>query len=403
MRLARPRVVIRALPLLFALSTLTACETRKQAVVLWHAYNGAERDALTLSVARWNSQNPDHPVELVAVPHSGYGDKVSAAIPNGNGPDLFIYAQDRIGGWVDGGIVEPIEFWLDDARMDRFTRESSAAMSYKGSLWGLPMTVKPLAMFYRTDLVEKAPASTDALIALAPMMREREGYALAYANVDLFGHAPWLYAFDGKILDDSGKLAIASDAAARAMVFAKKLVDTNTAPRIDEAKNVAQLFNSGRAATAVSGPWFINDIDPGVPWAVAPLPTVSETGKPAAPFLSVEGLMMSARANDKDSAFAVMDFLTSDAAAIERVKLGRQVVPNPAADVETASDPVLAAFRAQLPHSVPMAMDPTMRLVWTPYRNALGEVIAGRSEAGAQLLAVEHEVQTYLAKARSEQ
>ena len=37
-----------------------------------------------------------------------------------------------------------------------------------------------------------------------------------------------------------------------------------------------------------------------------------------------------------------------------------------------------------------------MRLVWTPYQNALGEVLAGRRDAGKQLLEVEHQVEEYL-------
>ena len=42
----------------------------------------------------------------------------------------------------------------------------------------------------------------------------------------------------------------------------------------DEASSalVSQLFNSGRAATAISGPWFLSQIDRGVPYAVAPMP-----------------------------------------------------------------------------------------------------------------------------------
>lgn len=383
--------------LLFAgICTLTACE-HKRGVVLWHAYNGSEREALTLSVARWNEQHPEQPVELVGVPHAGFGDKLTSAIPGGNGPDLFIYAQDRIGAWVDAGIVEPIEFWLDDARVDRFSSEAVAAMGYKGSLWGLPVTVKSLALFYRKDLVTTPPRTTDELIALGETLRKGGNrYAIAYSNVDLYGHAPWLYGYGGRILDDNGKLAIASDDAADAMRFAKRLVDTKTAPSKIDGANVATMFNRGEAATAMSGPWFIDGIGEDVPWGVASLPTVTETGKPAAPFLGVDGLIMSARAHDKDSAFAVMDFLTSDAAALERVKIGRQVVPNPAADAEVSSDPVLSAFRTQLAYAVPMAMDPAMRMVWTPYRNAIGEVLAGRGQPGPQLLAVEREVQSYL-------
>src|SRR4029077_11815722 len=106
------------------------------------------------------------------------------------GPDLFIYPQDRIGDWADSGVIEPLEVWVDEGRASRFTDEAVATMAYKGSLWGLPVAVKSIALYYRTDLIAEPPRTTDALIALTPGMKAKNGYALAYANVDLYGHAP---------------------------------------------------------------------------------------------------------------------------------------------------------------------------------------------------------------------
>jgi len=399
----RPVLVDRLLllPILVVLLALSACE-RAQGIVLWHAYNGAERDALEATAARWNAEHRDQPLELVAVPYSAFADKLTSAIPGGNGPDLFIYPQDRIGAWADGGVIEPIEFWVDDARADRFTRESVESMAYKGSLWGLPVTVKSLALFYRPDLVPTPPRTTDELLALAPAMRAKAGYAIAYANVDLYGHAPWLSGHGGTIMDASGELAIATPEAAAAMAFARSLVAKGAAPAGAEGPLVATLFNEGKAATVISGPWFVTDIAKGTPWKVATLPIVSSTGKHAAPFLGAEGLLMSARARDKDTAFEVMDALTSDVAAIERARIARQVVPNPRAydDPTVAADPVLGAFRAQLEHTVAMPKGPAMRMIWTPYKTALGEVIAGRAEPADQLRSVEREVKGYLAGAQ---
>jgi arabinogalactan oligomer / maltooligosaccharide transport system substrate-binding protein len=374
---------------------------RDRDIVLWHAYNGAERAALETGAARWNAEHPDHPLELVAVPYGAFGDKLTSAIPGGNGPDLFIYPQDRIGDWAEGGVIEPIEFWVDDAIADRFTEEALAAMAYKDSLWGLPVATKSLALFYRTDLAPEPPRTTDELLALGRAMRARQGYAVAYANVDLYGHAPWLFGYGGTIMDDAGTLSIATPEAAAAMRFARELVERGATAEHAEGPLVATLFNEGKAATAISGPWFVADIAKTVPWKVATLPIVSATGKPAAPFLGAEGLLMSARSHDKDTAFAVMSALTSDVAAIERAKTAGQVVPNPAAyaDPDVARDPVLAAFRAQLAHTVPMPKAPAMRMVWIPYKTALGEVIAGRADPGTQLRAVEREVSGYVAGA----
>ncbi|HUS28657.1 MAG TPA: extracellular solute-binding protein [Kofleriaceae bacterium] len=384
---------------LVLLALLAGCgQQRENGVVLWHAYTGQERAALEVTAATWNAAHADTPLVLVAVPYDSFADKLTSAIPRGNGPDLFIYPHDRIGDWADAGTIEPIEFWVDDARADRFTEQAIGAMAYHGSLWGLPLSAKSLALFVRTDLVATPPTTTDALIALAPQMKSKHGFALAYANVDLYFHAPWLHGFGGAVMDDEDRLSIATPEAASAMTFARRLVAEGISPADAQEPLVATLFNEGKAATVMSGPWFVAQINANVPWEVHTLPVISETGKPAAPFLGAEGILMSAQAHDKQAAFAVMDALTSDAAAVVRAKVARQVVANIHAydDPDVAKDPALKAFREQLDHSVPMPKSGAMRMVWTPYKTALGEVLSGRAQAGAQLISVEKEVNSYL-------
>jgi len=389
---------MKALVVALALAAAACGQAREPSVVLWHAYTGMERTALEQTAARWNAQHPDTPLTLVAVPHDSFADKLTSAIPRGNGPDLFIFADDRIPAWAESNTIEPIEFWVDDARADRFSTQAMTAMAYKGSLWGLPLAVKSVALYVRTDLVKTPPTTTDELIALAPAMKKSAGFAMAYANVDLYGHAPLLHGFGGKVINDDGTLAIATPEAAEAMAFARKLVADGIVPADTQLPMVASLFNAGKAATAVSGPWFIPDIAPTVPWQVVTLPIISPTGKPMTPFLGAESILMSAYAHDKSAAFAVMDALTSDDAALVRARDARQVVANLSVydDPQVARDPALRTFRAQLDHTVPMPKVPAMRLVWTPYQNALGEVLAGRSDPGAQLRAAEREVEGYL-------
>ncbi|HEY1555205.1 MAG TPA: extracellular solute-binding protein [Kofleriaceae bacterium] len=358
--------------------------------MLWHSYNGAERAALEETAATWNAAHPDTPLVLVAVPHDAFADKISSAVPRGNGPDLFIYAQDRVGDWADSGVIEPIEFWVDDARADRFGAQTLGLMAYRGSLWGMPLALKSLALFYRTDLVAQPPRTTDDFTL------RKNPYAVAFANPDLYAFAPWLHGFGGRVLDDDGKVALASPEAARALDFARSLIERDLAPRNAENSSIASMFNDGKVATAIQGPWFIPDIAPNVPWKVAPLPIVAATGRPAMPFLGAEAILMSSRARDKDAAFAVMDALTGDAAAIVRAK-ARQVVANPHAydDPAVAADPVLHAFRTQAEQSVPMSNEPAMRVVWTPYRTAIDDVISGHADARARLESLQDQVRGY--------
>jgi maltose-binding protein MalE len=399
--------VIRGLVVLLCALGLAACGTGEPAarVTLWHAYSGAERGALEELVAEWNATHPDVRVELVSVPFDAFSDKITAAIPNGNGPDLFIFAHDRLGDWAEAGLVEPVEFWVDEALADRFDLQAVSAMAYRGSLYGLPLAVKSLALFYRTDLLERPPATTDELLALgrAHTVRSAGRFGLVYENTKLYGHAPWLHGFGGGVFDARGELALATPEAAAALAFARELGGPNgIVPAESTATLAATLFNEGRAPMALSGPWFIGGIAPGVPWAVAPLPVVSATGRPAAPFLGAEGVMMSARARDKRAAFQVMAFLTGDHAAVVRARKARQVVPNRAAyaDPEVAKDTVLGGFRAQGAAAVPMPSTPTMRMVWTPYDTAIQKVIAQGVDPRAALAEAERELRGYLAGVR---
>ena len=90
-------------------------------LVVWHSYRAEERAAIEKVIAAYNAANPGNKVTALAVPFDAIADKISAAIPNGKGPDIFIYAQDRLGGWVvAGNTIEPIDFFLDDATKGRF-------------------------------------------------------------------------------------------------------------------------------------------------------------------------------------------------------------------------------------------------------------------------------------------
>jgi maltose-binding protein MalE len=387
----------RALAGLAAAAALAACRSPREGVVLWHAYNGPERAALEGLAADWNAGHADTPLTLVYVPYDAFADKITSAVPNGNGPDLFVYSHDRVGDWATSGVIEPIGFWVDDALADQYRRDALGELAYHGELWGLPVAVKCLALFYRTDRVPHPPRTTDELFAMAPSAHAHGAYPLAYANDDLYEHEVWLSGFGGEVLDEQGRVHVATAEAEAAMAFSKRLIDEHVVPAETTGPLVESLFNEGKADMVIEGPWFVGHIAKTVPWAVATLPTVSATGRPAAPFLSAEGVFMSARARGKTAAFRVMAFLAGDASAVRRAKDAHQVVPNVHAydDPELAGDPLQTAFRAQLEHTVPTPATPTMRLVWTPYMAALSKVQSGGATPADALREVEGEVRRY--------
>lgn len=379
---------------ILVLLIVAGCGDEPRGVVLWHAYAGPERAALEELADGWNAQHPDHPLSLVFVPYDAFADKLTAAIPNGNGPDLFIYGQDRIGAWAAADMIEPVDFWVDEDTAKRFDDDALFPLAYDGSLWGLPLATKTLALYYRPDLIDHPPTTTDELFDVARDARKHDRYALAYGGSELYGHAPWLFGYGGEIFDDAGALHVSSAEAVDAARFARRLVAEGVVPEELDPKELPSLFTRGEAEMAISGPWFLGNLEHSeVPWAVTELPIVSATGKPAAPFLTAEGVLMSARANDKETAYAVIDYLTSDASAILRGREARQVVANRAAydDDRIGGDGALTTFRKQAEVAVPMPATPVMNAVWRPYQLALENVLHG-GDPGDALRDVEHEV-----------
>src|SRR5512136_636141 len=127
------------------LAGLTAMAAPPVELVIWHSYRGGEAAAFEKVVAQYNAAKAAAGVKVTTlpVPYDAFADKITAAVPRGKGPDIFIYAQDRLGGWVEAGkTIEPIDFYVDKATLGRFLPSTVQAMTYHGTLYALPFNYK---------------------------------------------------------------------------------------------------------------------------------------------------------------------------------------------------------------------------------------------------------------------
>ena len=363
-------------------------------VVVWHAYRADEQKALEAAAHAYSAAHPDVIVEPVAVPYDAYTYKLEAAVPRGNGPDLFIGSHESLGEWSRTGLVMPIESYLAAGELDQFLDGTVAPLRVGAQLYGLPLAFKSLALFYRTDRLRAPPRNTDELLAIARGSRERGGYTLAYEAGNMFYQAAWLHGFGGRLLDDQGRPALDSPESVQAMAFVAQLASEKLLPEESTNTVAAQLFNDGRAGAIINGPWFLGEIARGVPFAVAPLPIVSATGRPAAPLLTIEAVLLASRAHEPQAAMAFARWLAGPEGALLRAHTARQTVAARATwdDPQIAANPILRAFRAQLADTVPMSNRPEMRLVWEPAQRALRRVLRGAAEPRQALAEVERAI-----------
>lgn len=355
-------------------------------ITLWHSYRGAEKDALEGLVKAWNTAHPADTVEPLAIPNDAFPNKLRTAIPQGNGPDLFLFAHNEVGNLASLGLLEPIDAMVDAATRAALFDNALAALTFGGKLYGLPLATKSAALFYNKRLVPTPPATTDEMVALARRLTDpaTRRFGLAYETGNAYFHGAWLFGFGGGLFDESGAIDLGATAAraaanAASFRFVQELVRVDkVVPEEANGALVSDLFNRGLAAMVINGPWFLGEIGKDVDFGVAPLPIVSATGKPAAPFLTVEGALFPARGPHVATALRFALHLVGPDAAVTRALAGQVVATRAAVtDPRVASNPVLAGFLAQVPQSVPMDNRPVMSLVWEPLRLALAKLLRG--------------------------
>lgn len=386
-------------------SLLLTSEAFAGNVVVWHAYRGKENEALQKVADAWNTKNPGTKIELLQIPYDAFADKVTASIPRGKGPDLFIFAQDRVGDWAASGAIEAIDFWLTDDLKKAYLDPTLEALTYDDAVYGLPIAFKTVALYYNTTLVKAPPATTDELIAAAKKVTDpkKSTYGLVYENANFYFHAAWMQGFGGRVFDKSGKPTLGDPGVIDSMAFAQDLAKKQgIMPEEVTSTLVTTLFNRGQAAMVINGPWFMAELDKNVPFKVALLPTITKSGKRATPFLTAEGVIMSAKATDKKAAFEVMKHLTSVEAGKIMATVGRQTSARKEVydDPTIAKDEILAAFREQLKSSVPMPNSPAMRMVWSPATTAMNKVINGNANPADAMKECQAEVEKLVKGAR---
>ena len=357
--------------ILVALAVLPGARARAaDELVLWHVYHGKEREGIEAAIKAFNEDHPEVRILPQDQPFNGFSSKIRSAVPRGNGPDLFIYNHDQLGGWADAGLLAPQEV------PDDMLAPAREGVRYQDQYWAQPLACKTAALFYNPELLSRPPGNEQELWETAHRETRNDRYGLVYEATSIYHNAGWFLGAGGSFFDDQGNIDVDTPEMTSALAFAHRsvLVD-RVCPEEATAVVVAQLFNDGKAAMVINGPWFLSEIDPDTPFAVAPLP------QPARPLLTVESVFVSAYAEDVERAKRAALLLAGTEYEAMRIAEARQVV----ARERAYGDVVLDAFASSARTSVPTPNLPQMALIWEPGNAAFRRVVRGAStpEEGA--------------------
>lgn len=321
-------------------TTTVPAEQTAATLVLWYGWSGGAQQALLRLVDTFNKEHPTIRVFPQQMPIASLGGDLRAAVQAGSGPHMVLLPSGWLGGLVADDVLLPLDPLLDanqQRSMLPVAIGSAQTQDADGArhLYGQPITVDTLALFYNKANVLAAPATTADLFNLARGLSEpsasppRWGFALSLSVETTIGY---LYAFDGRLFDDQGALVLGNsgragterwlDWTAALNADQRLLARPYSSVEVDrELKNNQALMTFGWAHQLgeYRQLW-------GEQFGVAPLPKLAETNRLPQPYAQSDVVAINARATsgDQGAAAEFLRYLASDQAQRELLGAGLQ-------------------------------------------------------------------------------
>ncbi len=147
-----------------------------------------------------------------------------------------------------------------------------------------------------------------------------------------------------------------------------------------------ESFGTGRAPFAITGPWAVSQEDTGfkamgVNYVVEPIPSI-DGGTPA-PFVGVQGFMVSAQAaNPLIAQTFIVEVMATEEAQTALFEAGGRPPAHTAAFEKASSDPDIQGFGLSGINGQPQPSIPEMGSVWTAWTDAYSLIFTGGATPG---------------------
>jgi len=342
-------------------------------ITIWEAYGAsgsAEKDAFGTMVTAVQTANPGLVVNVLDVPFNNLFTKFATAAAAGGGPDLYIAPNDSIGSQARAGLLKDVTSMQATLLADPYNISQTAitADTVDGKLYGIPESMKAVALFYRTDMLPTAPKTTADWLTAAKTTPLGLVYGAngggAYYQWGLYG------AFGGKILDDSGKCAAtATTGVADSLKFLTdfkaaggKLYQNDTDAKTD--------FIAGKIAGFIDGPWQTGDLSKALPGKLAVAPGPTAAGGAFQPMAAPDSFYINDSSANADLAtqFA-LQMLSQEQTFMDKaghIPANTKLVP---------TDPITAGFATQIATGFARPTAKELDNYWGNFGNAIAAVV----------------------------
>lgn len=310
---------------------------------------------------------------------------------SGNGPDIVIGAHDWIGNLVQNGSIDPVA--LDESNQGNYSDIAIEGVTFNGQVYGLPYAVESLVLYRNTDLIPEAPQTIEELVAAGQeavdagtvdsalnLQVGQEGDA--YHMQPLFTSAGgYLFGTTEEGDYDPTDVGVGEEGslAAAERIFELGEGGSGVLNQSIGAENSIALFTEGAAASLVSGPWALNDVNTsGIPYEISPIPGF-EGLDPAQPFTGVQAFFVASEGANKQFA---QEFVVNAANTPETMQALYDADPRTPAMIEvleavSADDPNVAVFAEAAEGGQILPAIPEMAAIWGPLGQAEAAIVGG--------------------------
>lgn len=339
-----------------------AAQDGRTTITFWNGFTGPDRPAVEALVERFNESQDEVFVEMTIMPWDSLYQTLLGALSTNEGPDLIGVNYNYVPVYASSGYVSDLSDYIGEGNLDpqNWPEALVQQLQYEDTFYAVPVNFATLMMYYNRDLFEEAgldpdnpPQTWDEWIEALRLLTDEDTYGIAIGERQTIPNWPiLLWGSGGDVIID-GESALANPETIEALEIWGGLVrDEAISPFGLTGAEADQLFQSGRAAMGITGPWMVNGfLEAGVNFDVAPIPE-----GPAGPVTLADTVvfMVNANTENKDAAVQFMDFWNSR----ESQLFWSQETGFPPARLDLAEDPELfeanewaAKFASVVPYS----------------------------------------------------
>ncbi len=377
----------------------------KTTVTLWHYYgppDSATGAALVRLVERYEKAHPDVDVRTRHIPFGDFTRTLLQAAAGQDLPDIALINAFHTQAMVEAGVIQP----LDDrvakwGKKDGFFPASWQTTQVDGKTYGLPHLADAYAVYYNTDMLDKAgvqPPETWAEMGEAAKKLATDGHrGLAVSGIEGDEGATGLIL---RILAAGGDVAhIDSPAGREALTQFTELVGSGAMSKGIlgwNEEDVKNRFANGKVAMMINSATYVSTLrteHPDLKWKVTLLP--EDEQRPT--LLGAENLTITTGSEHPDAAWDLMTWM-------QRPDVLAQYLPDrnklPArSDVPAGDDEARAVFQEQLKSAwVPSgAVAKSASEVFTDVQGALQAAVSGSASVGEALARAQQKIDKALA------